>query len=142
MADDSDLILRRRQVAAGGDPDLLQHEIDVGNAFGDGMFDLDAGVHLDEIELAVLVQKLDGADAEILHVLHRLGAGRADPGARGGGKNRRGAFFPDLLMAALQRAIALAEMDRAAAAVAQYLDLDVARLLQVFFQIDRGVAEG
>ena len=32
-------------------------------------------------------------------------------------------------------------MDRAAAAVAEHLDLDVARLLQVFFQIDRGVAE-
>ena len=45
-------------------------------------------------------------------------------------------------MAPLQRAIALAEMDRAAAAVAEHLDFDVARLLQIFFQIDRGVAEG
>ena len=44
-------------------------------------------------------------------------------------------------MAPLQRAIALAEMDRAAAAVAEHLDFDVARLLQIFFQIDRGVAE-
>ena len=56
-------------------------------------------------------------------------------------KNGRGAFFPDLLVAALQRAIALAEMDGAAAAVAKHLDFDVARLLQVFFQIDRGIAE-
>jgi hypothetical protein len=30
-----------------------------------GMLDLDAGVHLDEVELAVLVEELDGADAEI-----------------------------------------------------------------------------
>src|SRR5665213_744001 len=44
-------------------------------------------------------------------------------------------------MAALQRAVALAEMDGAAAAVAEHLDFDVARLLQVLFQIDRGVAE-
>ena len=44
-------------------------------------------------------------------------------------------------MAPLQRAIALAEMDGAAAAVAEHLDFDVARLLQIFFQIDRGIAE-
>ncbi len=44
-------------------------------------------------------------------------------------------------MAPLQRAVALAEMDRAAASVAEHLDFDVARLLQVFFQIDRGIAE-
>src|ERR1700731_3964844 len=57
-------------------------------------------------------------------------------GARGGG-----AFLPDLLMAPLQRAIALPEVDGAAAAVAEHLDFDVARLLQVFFEVDRGVAE-
>src|SRR5665213_3782341 len=59
----------------GGDTDLLQHEVDVGDHLGDGMLDLDAGVHLDEIEFAVLVEKFDGADAEIFHVLHRFGAG-------------------------------------------------------------------
>lgn len=120
---------------------LLEHEIHVGNCLGDGMLDLDTGVHFDEIELAVLIQELDGADAEILHVLHRLGAGRADLGARGSGKDRGGAFLPDLLVTPLQRAVSLAEMDRAAAAVAENLDLDVARLLQIFLQIDRSVAE-
>src|SRR4029450_5384251 len=94
-----------------------------------------------ERDLAIRVEKLDGADAEIFHVPHRLGAGLADPGAGGGGENRRGAFFPDLLVTALQRAVALAEMDRAAAAVAENLDLDVARLLQVFFEIERGGSE-
>ena len=52
-----------------------------------------------------------------------------------------GAFLPDLLMAALQRAVALAEVDRAALAVAEHLDFDVPRLLQIFLQIDRVVAE-
>ena len=61
--------------------------------------------------------------------------------ARRGVERGRGAFFPDLLVAPLQRAVALAEMDGAAAAVAEHLDFDVARLLQIFFQIDRGVAE-
>ncbi len=105
------------------------------------MLDLDAGIHFDEIELAVLEQKFDGADAEIFHVLHRLGAGRPDFGAGGGGEDRRGTFLPDFLVTPLQRTVALAEMDRAATAVAQHLDFDVARLLQVFLQIDRGIAE-
>jgi hypothetical protein len=50
----------------------------------------------------------------------------------GRGENRRGAFLPDLLVAALQRAVALAEMDGAAAAVAENLDLDVARFVRYF----------
>ena len=45
-------------------------------------------------------------------------------------------------MAALQRAVALAEMDGAAAPVAEDLDFDMTRPCQVFFEIYRGVAEG
>jgi hypothetical protein len=48
----------------------------------------------------------------------------------------RGRFFPDLLVAALQRAVALAEMDRVALAVAEDLDLDMAGLAEVFLDID------
>ncbi len=59
------------------------------------------------------------------------------PGVEG----RRGAFLPDLLVAALQRAIALAQMDGVALAVAQHLDLDMARLLEIFLDIDGVVAE-
>ena len=50
--------------------------------------------------------------------------------ARGGVERGRGAFLPDLLVAALQRAVALAEMDGAALAVAEHLDFDVARPLR------------
>src|SRR5437868_7507860 len=101
MPDDGDLVLPRGQVAAGGDANLLQHEVDVGDTLGDGMLDLDAGVHLDEIELAVLVEEFDGADAEVFHLAHRLRAGLADLGPRSGGENGRGTFLPDLLVPAL-----------------------------------------
>ena len=101
----------------------------------------DAGVHLDEVEFAILVEEFHGADAEIFHLPHRLGAGSTDLLARRRVERGRGAFFPDFLVPPLQRAIALAEMDRAAPAIAEHLDLDVARLLQVFFQIDGGIAE-
>ena len=51
-------------------------------------------------------------------------------------------LLPDLLVAALQRAVALAEMDGLAGAVAEHLDLDVARLLEIFLDVDGVVAEG
>ena len=47
---------------AGGDAQLRLDQIDAGDEFGDRVFHLDAGVHLDEVELAVFVhQELDGA---------------------------------------------------------------------------------
>ena len=51
-------------------------------------------------------------------------------------------FFPDFLVAPLQRAITLAQMHRPATAVAQHLDFDVTRFLQVFLDIDIAIAEG
>ena len=70
-----------------------------------------------------------------------LGDGFANLVADRGIEGRRGAFLPDFLMPALQRAVALAEMDGAAFAVAENLDLDVARPLEIFFEIERVVAE-
>ncbi len=130
------------EVAAGRDADLLDHEVDVGDHLGHRMLDLDARVHLDEIELAVLVEEFDGADAEIFELAHRLRDRLADAVAGGEVERGRGAFLPDLLVAALQRAVALAEMDGAAVAVAEHLDFDVARLCEIFLEIDRVVAEG
>ena len=67
---------------AGGDADLLEDQVDAGDHLGHRMLDLNARVHFDEIEFAVLVEELDGADAEILHLAHRLGDGLADLVAR------------------------------------------------------------
>ena len=71
------------EVAAGGDANLLEDEIDVGDHLGHRMLDLDAGVHLDEVEPSVLVQELDRADAEIFELAHRLRHRLADGVARG-----------------------------------------------------------
>jgi hypothetical protein len=54
---------------------------------------------------------------------------------------RRRRFFDDLLVAALQRAVAFAEVDHISVVISEHLDLDVARLLQEFLHIDFGVAE-
>jgi hypothetical protein len=71
------------------------------------MFDLDAGVHLHEIELAVLVEELDGADTEVVQVAHRTRHHLADGIARGLVQRGAAAFLANLLVAALQGAIAL-----------------------------------
>ena len=67
--------------APARDPDLLDDEIEPGDHLGDGVLDLEAGVHLDEVELAVLIEELDRADAAIAQLAHGLGHGLADADA-------------------------------------------------------------
>ena len=105
------------------------------------MLDLEPGVHLDEVEFAVFVEEFDRAGAAIAHVGHRLADDLAHPLALFRRDCRRGRFLEHLLVAALQRAIALAEMDRLALAVAEHLELDVPRVGEIFFHVDGVVAE-
>ena len=142
MAGDADVVLAIAQRRAGRDADLLAHQVDADDHLGDRMLDLQPGVHLDEIELAVLVQELDGAGAAIADLRQRVGDDFADLRARLGVQGRRGRFLQHLLVAALQRAVALAQMHHIAVAVAQHLHLDMARLAEIFLDIDVVIAEG
>ena len=78
VAGEDDVFLVEADGAAGGDADLLAHDVDAGDRFGHRMLDLQARVHLDEIELAVLVQELDGAGAQIAELGERRGDDAAD----------------------------------------------------------------
>lgn len=106
------------------------------------MLDLEAGVHLDEIELAVFIKELNRADAPVLELAHGHGDDLADFLAAFGVQRRGGRLFPDFLVAALQGTVALAQMNRVAAPVAKHLDFDVPGLSEVFFHIEGVVAEG
>ena len=57
------------------------------------------------------------------------------------GERRAGALLDQLLVPPLDRAVALAQVDHPAGAVAHDLDLDVARLGQVLLDVHRAVAE-
>ena len=57
-------------------------------------------------------------------------------------QQRRGGFLDHLLVAALDGAIALAQVDDVAFVVAQDLKLDVVRVLDEFLDVNPGVAEG
>ena len=87
MAVELDIFLFDRQRFAIGNADLFADQIDPGDRFGDGVFHLQAGVHFDEIELAVFPQELDRASPAIAHVGHRLGNDPAHPLALFGADN-------------------------------------------------------
>src|SRR5688500_12605135 len=127
--------LRERQRAAFSDLDLQPDQVESGDHLGDGMFDLQARVDLNKVELArwrknkldrARVRVTDGAangDGRLAHLPPQF---FIDCGRR--------AFLDDLLMAALQRTIALEEMNQVPARVAQNLNLDVARPFDVFLE--------
>ncbi len=94
------------------------------------MFDLDSCVHLEEVEVPVEID--DELDRAGRAVVDRLGQGDRLGAHRGPGlfvEEGRGRLLDDLLVAPLDRAFALAQIDRVAVGVGQHLDLDVARLL-------------
>src|SRR5690606_36804067 len=105
-----------------------------GDGLGDGMLDLEAGVHLHEVEAPVrLSDEFYGAGAAVAHgpcrghgrLAHGLAAVRCHAGGR--------RLFDDLLVAALDRTIALEQVYAMAMRVREHLDLDVARPLQIAF---------
>ena len=58
---DFDVSWRTRYVVRLRDPDLLLDDVAAYHLFRDGMLDLDTGVHLDEVERAVIDQEFDRA---------------------------------------------------------------------------------
>src|SRR5690606_23570364 len=94
-----------------------------------------------EVELAVLIQELERPGTAVAHLAARSNAALADRLALLGRDARSRCLFDDLLVTALQRAIALAEVNHIAVVVGKDLDFDVARPLEEFLHVDLAVAE-
>jgi hypothetical protein len=141
VAAQADVLLPEAQLLAGGDADLLLHQVDAGDHLGHGVLDLDARVHLDEEELAPLVQELERAGAAVADPPARLDAALADLVAQLRRQIGRRRLLHDLLVAALQRAVALAEVHGVLVRVGEHLDLDVARLLEIALEVHHGIGE-
>ena len=88
-----DVLLLEAQFFAGSDADLLLHDVDAGDHFGDRMLDLHAGVHFDEVELVVLVQELERARAAIADLAAGFGTTFADLVAQLGVEQRAPALL-------------------------------------------------
>ena len=135
---------RAADLGAGGDVDLRLDDVDAGHLLGDRMLDLDARIDLDEVEIAAVevVEELDRAGVAVARgaaqahgVVGQFGAPRLVEIGR-----RRA--LDDLLVAPLDRAVALEEVHQVAVPVADDLDLDVARPAHQLLQEDLVVAEG
>ena len=135
-------VLRDPQRKALGDGDLLGHQVHPGDRLGDRVLHLDAGVHLQEVERAA-----PGIDEE----LHRAGAAVVQPaGVRDSRlmharpqvlvETGRGSLLDQLLVAPLDRAVPVAEMD-GVRPVREDLHLHMAAGCHVPLEIEPGIAE-
>ena len=143
----ADLVLRaHRAIAerrAARDLQLRAHQVDVGRLLGDRVLDLDPRVHLDERVPAGrrIEQELDRARVDVADVAGELDGIGADAVTQLRREVRRRRDLDHLLMAALQRAVALEEVHDVAGGIGQQLDLDVARAHERLLEVDGAVAE-
>ena len=137
-----DVLLAEGQRLTGGDPDLLLHQVDAGDQLGDRMLDLEPRVHLQEIEVPLLV----GDE------FHRAGRAVAHGGGECAGlgphrrprrlvEQRARRLLDHLLVAALDRAFAFAQVDDRAGAIGEHLYFDMARVFDEALDEDAPVAE-
>ena len=142
MATRGERVLQAGQPLAAGHAQLPLDQIQASDHFGDRMLDLQAGVHLHEVEGAAGIHdEFDRAGADIADrarrrhrcLAHGAALDLAQPGGRG--------FFDHFLMASLHRAVALEEIDGVAVRVGKDLDFNVAGAGGVFLDQYRIVAE-
>jgi len=138
-----DVFLAQPQGFAPGDAQHGLDQIDAGDHLGDRMLDLDAGVHLDEEELAAgfVEQVFQGAGAPIAEAFGQAYRAGAEGLALGSAQDRRWRLFQELLPASLQRAFALEQM-YGALAIAQDLHLYMPSALDEALQIEGAAAKG
>ncbi len=125
------------------DADLLAHEIDPRDELRDRVLDLEAAVHLDEVRLALgAEQELERPRALVADESAGTRDGRLELLAGLRRERRGGRLLHELLVTALDRALALAEREHAALRVAEHLDLDVPGRGDHLLEVERAVAEG
>ncbi len=141
MAVGGDLVLWQRQPLTERDAQLPLHEVEPGDHLGDRMLDLQARVHLDEMETCRVGDELDCAGIDVVDRLRGGAGGRADLGPALGREADGGRLLHHLLVAALQRAFALEQRHHVTVDVAEHLHLDMARLGEVLLDQEPVVAE-
>ena len=143
VARESDVGLGVAQRLAGGDPQLLADQVDSRHLLGDRVLHLQAGVHLQEEELAGVVvdQQLHRPRRDVADRPGQPHRGVAHGGPQGIVDRDGRRLLDDLLVAALDGALPLTEMDDIAVGIAQDLDLHMAAPAQVALQEHGVIAE-
>ena len=130
------LLLGHRQLLAGGNANLPFHEIDAGDHFGDRVLHLQTGVHLQEEELAILINELDGSCVVVTDSLCCFDSGFTHCVFNAVGKCGRRSFFDQFLVTTLCRAVARGDPHHVAVLVSHQLHFNMARPGEVALDID------
>ncbi|MNV02564.1 hypothetical protein D3C71_928030 [compost metagenome] len=134
--------LRHRQCLTLRHTQLLLDDIDAARFLGHRMFDLQAGIHLDEIESAVFVEEFERSYTAIADLLTRLDAGFADRADQCFGNTGSRRFLDHFLVTALHGAITMAKPDGISMRITQDLNFDMARMLEEFLHVERRRSKG
>ena len=135
MALQLDVVLRKRQRVAAGHEELQAHQVEARNQLGYRVFDLQAGVHLQEVELPVLVNELHGPGILVAAPPSDPDRRLADIGEHADAQVGSRSLLDQLLVPALDRAVAGAQVDDVAIGVGKDLHLHVARPEEVLLQV-------
>ena len=139
------ILLRPWQISSASDSDLRANEVHAGHLFGDRMLDLEPRVHLEEVEASGIAvpfdEELHGSGVSISRLArdshrrftHSLPQRRSD--------RRRWTLLDHLLVASLNGTLALEQVDDVAVMIGEDLELDMPRLLDQPFNVERTVAE-
>ena len=127
------LVLRERQRLASRHADLPLHQVQPGEGFSHRVLHLQAGVHLHQEEFSPVQKEFHRARTHIASGLCQRHGASAHALAQRCVHRRAGGLFDDLLVAALYRTIALAQVDACAIGVGKDLHLHMARLQQCAF---------
>ena len=123
--------------------DLGTDDVDVGDQLGDGVLDLDTGVHLDEVGVALQVhQEFAGTGIAVANVAAQCQSAVEDllTGCLGNGECGR--ILDDLLVTALDGAVTVIQVDHVAVVIGQHLNFHVLGAAQILFDEDLVIAEG
>ena len=122
------------QLFTGGDADHLFNKIKTGDQFGHRMFNLQAGIHFQKIEIAFGIDNKFNRSGTVIINRHCQPNGLLAHGLAGAGvQKRRWGFFDHLLIAPLDRAFAFVQMDAMAMLVSQHLNFNMPRAGDKFF---------
>ena len=127
----------------GSNAKLGLDNVNSGNLLGDGVLDLDTGVDLNEVGLHVggIDQELDGTSILVVGTGGQIASVLVQLLAKVIRERPTGGHLNDLLMASLDGAITLVQMNDVAGTIAKDLDLNVTGTLNELLHKDGTVAE-
>ena len=141
MAFNHNFILLDGQRLTRCDAQLLFDQVNTGNHLGHRVFNLNTGVHFNEVELAVFEQELKSTRPAIADIDTGFRATLADVATQFRGDTRCWCFFDHFLVTTLHGAVTFCQIDSVTLTVSQHLNFDVAWVFQVFFHVHHVVAE-